>query len=272
MGFEQSSRLSVNEVSTSRWTFEEDCFKYQEQGFGGVGVWRYKLHEYGDEKAGELLQECQLRVSSLQWVGGFTGTHGLSFREAMLDGFEAIEQAVRIQAGCLIVASGSRGSHTKKHSHRLFVDSLRELCEAAAAVQVKISIEPMHVGCGVDWTFLHEMGQALDLIQNLAQPNLGIVLDTYHMAHESKLIHWLPSLRETLHLVQLGDAKQAPMGEANRCLMGHGVLPLRRIVDELECSGYDGFYEIELQGEEIEHLGYEDILEQSRNTMHAWLA
>jgi hypothetical protein len=37
-------------------------------------------------------------------------------------------------------------------------------------------------------------------------------------------------------------------------------VPLREIVDALQASGYDGFYDVELLGEEIETLGYPSLL------------
>ncbi len=39
---------------------------------------------------------------------------------------------------------------------------------------------------------------------------------------------WLDEIVPSVRLVQLGDAKHAPMGEQNRCLLGHGFLPCLR--------------------------------------------
>jgi sugar phosphate isomerase/epimerase len=50
--------------------------------------------------------------------------------------------------------------------------------------------------------------------------------------------------------------------------MGDGELPLRQIVSTLLDSGYDGFFEIELMGEEIEARDYHELLAQSRSTYH----
>ncbi len=47
--------MSVCEISTFRWTFDEDVDRYHELGYESMGIWRYKLHEFGDEKAQEYL-------------------------------------------------------------------------------------------------------------------------------------------------------------------------------------------------------------------------
>jgi len=271
MLLKRMSRLAVCEVSTFRWSFEEDVLRYRQQGFEAMGVWRYKLAEFGEEKAVEFLQEHGMRVSSLHWAGGFTGGDGRSFRESMHDALDAIDQAAALNAKCLVILTGSRGGHTKKHSRRILRDALTQLSEAASACKVQLAIEPMHVGCAFDWTFLTELPDTLDLIAELNQPNLGIVLDCYHMAHDRNILNWIPSLINSIRLVQMGDAKGAPLGEQNRCLLGEGNLPLSDIVRLLEQCGYTGDYEIELQGEEIEHIDYEEALDHSAKAIHSWI-
>ena len=53
---------------------------------------------------------------------------------------------------------------------------------------------------------------------------------------------------------------------------GQGILPLQQIVARLAAAGYDGFYEVELMGEEIESCDYRDLLAQSLRTFDEWTA
>ena len=57
-------------------------------------------------------------------------------------------------------------------------------------------------------------------------------------------------------IVQLGDARRPPDGEQNRCRLGEGVVPLAEIVAALKAGGYDGYYDVELLGEEMETADY----------------
>jgi sugar phosphate isomerase/epimerase len=267
---ERLARLSVSELSTYRWSFEEDVLHYAEHGYHAVGVWRSKLHEYGEEKALELLLEHNVQVSSLQWAGGFTGLDGRSYRESILDGLEAVEWASQLGASCLLVLVGGRGMHTKPHAKRMALDALRELGEAAQAKRVSLAIEPMHVGCAGSWTWLTELPMTLDLVQEIGLPNVGLALDSYHLAHDPNLINWIPSIASMIKLVQLGDARSAPMLEQNRCLLGEGYLPLSQLMETIEQHGYQGFYEIEIVGEQVEHVSYEHLLSHSRQTCEGW--
>lgn len=78
-----TSRLAVSEISTYRWSFEEDVIRYKEHGFEALGVWRPKLSDCGEAKGRELLLDSDMKVSSLNWAGGFTGNDGRTFSEAM---------------------------------------------------------------------------------------------------------------------------------------------------------------------------------------------
>ena len=84
------ARLSMNEMTTYRWSFEEDVQNYVASGIGAIGVWRQKLSDFGEEKGIELLSESGLAVSSLLWAGGFTGSEGRTYKESLQDAREAM--------------------------------------------------------------------------------------------------------------------------------------------------------------------------------------
>ena len=123
-------RLACSELTTFRWSFEEDLENYANAGISGLGIWRQKLADYGEERGAELVAESGLAVSSLQWAGGFTGSDGRSHRESLDDARESIRLAAELRAGCLIVHSGSRGAHTFNHARRLFRQAIDKLLEA----------------------------------------------------------------------------------------------------------------------------------------------
>jgi sugar phosphate isomerase/epimerase len=257
------SRLAVSELSTYRWSFEEDILRYKHHGYNAVGVWRPKLADCGEAKGKEFLLDQKMKVSSLNWAGGFTGNDGRTFRDAMHDAYDAIDVASQLGADCLVVLAGSRFGHTKNHAKRILTKAMTELADAARAVGLQIALEPMHIGCAQDFTFLTSVPDTLDVISLIGQENCGIVFDSYHMAQDQNAMDWLPSIVPFIRLVQLGDAKSAPMGEQNRCLLGHGMVPLFEIVKTIEENGYQGYYEVELLGEDVEHLDYEEVLAHS---------
>ena len=111
--------LSMNEVTTFRWSFEEDVENYRRAGYRSIGVWRHKLSDLDEEYAVDLLAGSGLSVSSLACAGGFTGLGGVSFREGIDDAITALRLAAKMQAGCLVVHPGGRNNHTSRHAFRL---------------------------------------------------------------------------------------------------------------------------------------------------------
>ena len=73
------AELSINEMTTFRWTFDEDVANYAAAGVRAIGVWRQKLADYGEERGIELLRDSGLRVSNLLWAGGLSGWDGRNF-------------------------------------------------------------------------------------------------------------------------------------------------------------------------------------------------
>jgi sugar phosphate isomerase/epimerase len=88
----------VNEITTFRWSFEEHVQNYSAAGVDGIAVWRQKLSDFGEEKGAELLAESGLAVSALQWAGGFTGSDGRFYRDAVQDVIEAVQLAGQLRA------------------------------------------------------------------------------------------------------------------------------------------------------------------------------
>lgn len=261
--------LSVNEVSTYKWSFDDDVVSYVEHGFDAIGVWRPKLEEYGIEKGIELLSDSGLRVSSLGWAGGFTGSDGRSFNESVHDALDAIDLAAQLDAECLVVVVGDRNGHTNRHVRRVLLQALTELTEAASALHIDIAIEPMHAGSGSQGCFLNDIQSTVEVIGDIGWPGIGIVFDSYHLGHDPRSVEWLSEIASLIRLVQLGDARHAPMGEQDRCLLGQGRLPLSNCIEALEEAGYDGFFELELFGESVEHLEYSQLLSHSKRQMQS---
>ncbi|MFT5527957.1 MAG: sugar phosphate isomerase/epimerase [Pirellulaceae bacterium] len=258
------ARLAINEMTTLRWTFEEDVQRYSLSEIEGIGVWRQKLSDFGEAKGIELLHEYNLQVSSLHWAGGFTGSDGVSFRDCIADCREAIATASRLDAGCLIVHSGSRAGHTSNHARRLLRNALKELLPMAEDYGVTLALEPMHAGCASNWTFLTTVEETIGTLDQFSHPNLKMVLDCYHFGFD---LHWLPKIEHLvphLALVQLGDGRIAPEGEPNRCVLGNGSVPLGEIVQRLDARGYEGFYELELMGEDLATTSYDETIRESR--------
>lgn len=256
--------FSMNEITTYRWSFEEDVDNYREAGYNAIGVWRHKLLDCGEDRAIEVLADRGLEVTHLAWAGGFTGCEGLTFSECIADAQEALRLAAGMRAGCLVVHPGGRNNHTFRHAGRLLRSALEELLPLAEAVEVPIAIEPIQVACANNWTFLTDNHSAIALLKEFESPYLKIALDTYHFPVSACYRTDLRQIVRHLGIVHLSDCRDEPSVEQQRCRLGCGRLPLRDIFFTLQNAGYTGPYDVKLTGTEIESTDYWSLLEHSQ--------
>ena len=266
----QGARLSISELTTFRWSFDEDVHHYRQAGISAIGVWRQKLSDFGEDKGRELLADSDMSVSSLLWAGGFTGSDGRNQRESVEDAREAIELAAFLGASCLLIYSGARGGHTLNHASRLFRQAIDELLPFAESHAVTLAVEPMHPSGAAGWTFLTDLEQTVELLETYDHDRFRLALDVYQWGFDQRLKTELRSLIPYLALVQLGDGRLPPDQEHSRCPLGAGEIPLADYVEQLIALGYEGYYELELMGEEIESLEYEPLLRQCKEIFEQW--
>ena len=258
------SILSMNELTTYRWAFDEDVRHYRAAGYDGIGVWRQKLADFGEQRGVDLLQESGLQVTNLMWAGGFTGSDGCSFAESVHDAADAIRLAGAMSAGCLVVYSGGRNNHTFRHAERLFRSALERLADQAELAGVTLAIEPMHPACAADCTFLCDIESTVALIEAVNSPRVKLVLDTYHFGCDEAVLANLQEVAPYVGIVHLADHRTPHDIDEARCPLGEGDVPLAGIVSGLLESGYQGDFDIELIGSEIELSDYHELLKSSQ--------
>ncbi|HVT29562.1 MAG TPA: sugar phosphate isomerase/epimerase family protein [Lacipirellulaceae bacterium] len=255
--------LSMNEITTYRWSLVQDVENYREAGYSGIGMWRHKIADENEDHVIDLLTTSGLSVTSLSWAGGFTGSDGRGLNESIEDAVEAVRLAAAIMARCLVIYSGGRNNHTFRHAGRLLRTALEELLPLAETWDVPLAIEPMHAACATDWTFLTSLESAIGLVEEFDSPYLKIAYDTYHFPLGIRRRYLLSHLAPYLGVVFLSDRVQPASVEQERCQLGQGRLPLVEIVSALQEAGYAGAYDVKLMGPDIETCDYWTLLEQS---------
>lgn len=240
-------KLSVNQSTTLRWSFEEDVVRYRLSGINVIGLWLPKLLEYGEERALDWLSENRLTVSTLSYAGGFTGAFGHDLADVLVETRGLIELAGALRAESLVVASGPVNNHITKHATRLVVESLKELADDAAENGVTLSLMPMRKAFSKNWTFLNTLDEALVVLDRVNHPSVRLAFDVFHLWPEKDLLQRLPELVSRIGVVQVSDAAPtADRAEYDRVLPGEGVLPTEQILTGLIDAGYRGFVDYQI--------------------------
>ncbi|MCA9239956.1 MAG: sugar phosphate isomerase/epimerase, partial [Planctomycetales bacterium] len=243
-------RLSCSQLSTFRWSFEEDLYYYKLSGFEAIGLWRRKLLDFGLERAIELLAESGLTVSNLTWAGGFTGVDGRSFQESVHDARGALHLASAVGAQCLLVYAGGRNCHTLRHAQRLLCTALDELLPLAEQLNVPLAIKPTHPACSGEWSFLTTLEDTARVLESRPSRCLKMAFDTYHFPLHGEGLRVLEQLIPHIALVQLADAHTPHGIDLDRCPLGEGEVPVTQLVHALLRFGYDEYFDAELMGQD----------------------
>jgi sugar phosphate isomerase/epimerase len=253
----------MNEFSTFRWAFDRDVRAYAEAGYSGIGLWRRKLADFGEDKGIALLLESGLTVSNLLWAGGFTGSSGMGFEESVEDAQEAVRLGGAIGARCVVIHPGGRNNHIRRQAWRLLEDALEMLLPTAEMLDVTLALEPMHPAAAHQWTFITSVEVALHAIARFQSPYLKMVLDLYHFGRDEQAIALAAENADRIAVVHLADSRTTPRDDQDRCLLGQGGVPLARAIERLEKAGYRGYYDVELIGPEIVPEQYDRVVRGS---------
>ncbi len=146
---------------------------------------------------------------------------------------DLVEFAARCAAPAIV--GGIRGllgasSSERKEQYSRAVARLHGLCTAAADQGVTLLVEPLN---RYESNFVNTVADAMALIDDVDAPNLGIVLDTFHMNIEERSIHESVSRAGArLQHIQLSDS--------NRRAPGMGHLDFGPVVDALRAIRYSG--------------------------------
>ncbi len=261
-----SPKLSVNQSTTLRWSFEEDVVRYRLSGVDAIGLWLPKLLEYGEERAHDWLSEHGLSVSTLSYAGGFTGAFGHELADVLVETRGLIEIAGAVGAESLVVVSGPVNNHITKHATRLVVESLKELADDAAEYGVTLSLMPMRKAFSKDWTFLNTLDEALAVLDRVNHPAVRLAFDVYHLWPEKELLLRLPELVSRIGVVQVSDAApNAGRLEYDRVLPGEGILPVEQILTGLIDAGYRGYVDYQIWSKSLWKSANQDWLRQCRD-------
>jgi len=158
-----------------------------------------------------------------------------------------------------VVLAGGAGRLSWEEAAERCRPLLETLLPAAERAGVRLALEPTSQ-LRMDLAFLHSFDEALDFVDQIGSPWLGVVLELNNAWIERRLYANIRARTDRIALVQVSDFKVGTMSASTRVVPGDGDIPLRRILGALGTAGYDRWYDIELIGPAIEAEGYESVV------------
>ena len=259
--------LSVSQMTTLRWDLGREIDYLTRSGWAGLGLYRNKVHEAAGttalRHAACQLHEHGLHPTSYSWIGGFTGSDPWGYDEAVATGVQTIAEASEAGVPVVSVLAGGRNGHTRNHAKSMLLRALGRLSRVADRFDVKLALQPIHPGCGPQWSFVESLNDSVNLIQNVDHPRLGLAVDTYQIGFDDSWRRVLPRATPHIKILQLSDGKNSPTGEIRRCGLGDGNVAAGEMLQLVLDAGYDGAVEVLVNGRGHRPSIYETVLQRS---------
>jgi len=241
------SECSINTITVRSLGLRALIDQALARGVPAVAPWRDLLATLGIDEAARLLRGSGLRISSLCRGGLFTAADEAGRRAAIDDNRRAIDEADAIRADCLVLVCGPLVGKDLAGSRTMVRDGILEVLPHALAAGVTLGIEPLHPMMVADRSVITTLGEANDLVDLIASPNVGVVVDAYH-------VWWDPDLNEQLRRasgrilgLHVSDWVVPIHGQlSSRGMMGDGCIDLPALARSVRAAGYAGPVEIEI--------------------------
>ncbi len=249
------SRLSLNQMTTNRWTLPQAVDACAHAGLGAIGVWREPLAATGTNTAAELIAASGLRVSSLCRGGFLTAAGGASRQVALADNRRAIDEAAALGAACLVMVVGGLpdGSRDLSAARASVADGVAALVPHAQQCGVRLALEPLHPMYCADRAVLSTLAQSLDIAEQFPLEQVGVVVDTFHVWWDPDLLAQIERAGPRIASYQICDWITPLPADAflARGMPGDGHIDFGLITSAVAAAGYDGDIEVEIFNREI---------------------
>jgi sugar phosphate isomerase/epimerase len=236
-------------ISTHAAAFQAVAFKGNfEQNVAKIAAWGYDGVELAvrDPRlvdVGELQRVVGghgLAVPAIG-TGQAWGEERLSFtsddrcvREAAVQRIKShVPLAARLDA--VVILGLIRGitplGQTHERSMAYLIEAIRECTSAASGTGVRFALEPMN---RYETDLIHTVAEGLELVERIGAGNFGLLLDTFHMNIEERVIEdGIRACGDRIFHFHVADS--------NRWYPGAGHLDFESILDTLSAVDYEGF-------------------------------
>ncbi len=236
--------LSYNILSNLKTTLSQDIEALAQAGIPAVGLHSRKVDEDNVAPLRNMLREAGLTVSCFSSAGRFLVPGG---RERHIEETKRrIEVCAELEAGCLLLLTGGpRTSLDWREAERDFLSALEQVLPMAEEYSVRLGLEPVtHVAQHI--SYLHLLGEAVDLVEKVDSPYLGLVADIWYLGWQRDFLDQVKRAGEKLWIFQVADQTADAISMQGRTLLGQGIIPLNELLPAIADTGFDGVYDAEI--------------------------
>jgi len=260
--FDNADLLGLNQYTTRKWSVREAAEGCARAGLHFIGLWRDKVAATGLSESARICRESGLTVSGLCRGGMFPAITETDRRKNVDDNRRAVDECVALGTDTLILVCGGLSGCNIDSARQMVRDGIAAILPYASSCGVNLGIEPLHPMFAADRSVINTLGQALDVVDAIGSPGVGVVIDVYHVWWDPDLYRQIERARGRIYGLHVSDWLVPPPDILlGRGMMGEGVIEIRRIRGAVQASGYGGAIECEIFNREIWNMPGDKVLE-----------
>ncbi|OZM77347.1 sugar phosphate isomerase/epimerase [Pseudonocardia sp. MH-G8] len=244
------ARLSLNQRTTANWNLREAVDGTVAAGLPAIGLWREPVAEVGTHVARQIVDDAGLRVSSLCRGGFFTASDPAERARAHDDNLHALDEAAGLGTRALVLVPGGlpAGDKDLAGARARAAEAIAALVPAAVERGVTLGIEPMNPIYAADRGVVSTLAQALDIAEDFAPHEVGVVVDTFHLWWEPGVHAQIARAGERIVSYQVCDWITPLPADSllARGMMGDGHVDFPSFTRAVAATGYTGDVEVEI--------------------------
>jgi len=243
-------RLSLNQATVKHLGLADAVELCVRHDIPAIGLWRDRVAEAGLSSAVSSVRSAGLHVSSLCRGGFFTASDAEGRAAARASNLAAVQEAAALRADVLVLVCGGLvpGSRDLGLARRMVADAIGELVPVAQRLGVRLGIEALHPMFCADRCVIASLGEAVDLALLFPAEAVGVVVDTYHVWWDARLVAELARAAERIVSYQVCDWVLPLPADAllGRGHLGDGVIDFGPVTAAVAAAGYRGYVEVEI--------------------------
>ena len=244
-------RISLNTMCLPGSALQQDCAFAVEHGFARITIDSGKLATIGSGDGGRLVRDAGLEVATVVQPHWFTLDDPSSWPATRQAQLHFLDQAAELGAKSVYGITGPAGSLEWGEAAQAYAEAVEPSARHARSLGIALAVEPTNP-LRMNINLCHSLRDVVELAE-LA--GVAVCIDMYGCMGEAHLQRTIESCIGNTALVQVCDFVFGTLNTPNRAVPGDGDLHLERILGWMVEAGYDGAFDLELNGPRIDEEG-----------------
>ena len=260
-------RIALNTMCLPGSPLEQDIEFALSNGYARISIDPSKMDATGWDRGTALILESGLEVATVVNSGWFTLDDPSCWRATRERQAELLDRAAALGARTVYGITGPAGCLEWDEAARAYAEAVAPTAARARQLGIKLAIEPtiplrMNINLGLN---LRDTVELADIA------GVWVCNDLYGCMGEAHLQRTIQASVRSTALVQVCDYVFGTLSTPNRAVPGDGDLHLKEILGWMVAAGYDGAFDLELNGPRIDEEGYYAAALRGANALTAIL-